>query len=60
MDGGDRGDRTERLRIVALWWWMLPVIGIPAALGAALSLVVLAGGVLLVLRAAREPPARTT
>lgn len=56
----DAAPEGRSLRVVALWWWMLPAIGIPAVLGAGLSLVVLAGGVLLVLRAAREPPAPAT
>lgn len=45
---------TQLLHVVALWWWLLPVVGIAWWIGAAFAAAVMAGGVLLVVRAARE------
>ncbi len=45
VQGGDPTDGKERLMIVAQWWWMLPVIGVPAILGLGVSLLALAFGI---------------
>jgi hypothetical protein len=37
------------LRVVAVWWWMLPAAHIPRIMGALLSLAAIAGGVVLIL-----------
>lgn len=42
---------SRALRIVNLWWWMLPAVGIPRAAGAAVSLALLLGGLWLIARA---------
>jgi hypothetical protein len=34
-------EALRTLRIVNLWWWMLPAVGIPRATGAAVSLALL-------------------
>ena len=48
------GSRT--LRIVNLWWWMLPAVGIPRAAGAAVSLALLIIGLWLIARALARAP----
>jgi hypothetical protein len=49
---------SRTLRIVNLWWWMLPAVGIPRAAGAAVSLALLILGLWLIARAlARAPDA---
>ena len=48
------GSRT--LRIVNLWWWMLPAVGIPRAAGAAVSLALLIIGLWLSGRALARAP----
>jgi hypothetical protein len=47
--------QTGLLHLVALWWWLLPVIGIPWWIGLGFSLVVLALGALLIRHAAAWP-----
>jgi hypothetical protein len=44
------------LRIVNLWWWMLPAVGIPRAAGAAVSLALLIIGLWLIGRALARAP----
>jgi hypothetical protein len=39
---------SRALRVVNLWWWMLPAVGIPRAAGAAVSLLLLIAGVWLI------------
>lgn len=47
-------EEQERMRIVALWWWILPAGGVPWYLGVLASVVcILAGASLLVLSARR-------
>lgn len=55
-DPDEQGPNDSLLKTVALWWWLLPVAGIPWVLGLLLSLVVIAAGVLVLVRAARGPP----
>jgi hypothetical protein len=43
------------LRIVAVWWWMLPLAGIPRAFGAAVSALLATTGLALIWRTWREP-----
>ncbi|HLK85074.1 MAG TPA: hypothetical protein VKT27_01085 [Candidatus Binataceae bacterium] len=42
---------SRALRIVNLWWWMLPAVGVPRIAGAAVSLALLIAGVWLIARA---------
>ncbi len=42
---------SRALRVVALWWWVLPVAGIPRWIGAFLSLLLIALGSVFVVRA---------
>jgi hypothetical protein len=51
---GSRGDPP--FPFVALWWWILPRAGIPAPLGLAASLLMIAGGLLVLRRTARAGP----
>jgi hypothetical protein len=44
------------LRSVALWWWLLPAAGIPAALGLMASVLMAGAGVRLLRRTARAGP----
>lgn len=44
---------SRALRIVAVWWWVLPVAHIPRIFGAAASLLLLVAGCLVLLRSAR-------
>ena len=48
------GSRT--LRIVNLWWWMLPAVGVPRVAGAAVSLALLIIGLWLIARALTRAP----
>lgn len=51
--------QSRALRVVALWWWVLPIVHIPRLLGAAASLVMVLIGGWLVVRArfpAADPP----
>jgi hypothetical protein len=52
----ERGPNDSLLKTVALWWWLLPVAGIPWALGLLLSVLVIGAGTLVLVRAARGPP----
>ena len=54
----DRPD-NRLLKTVALWWWVLPATGIPALVGAAIALLMAAGGAILILRLARGPSQTT-
>jgi hypothetical protein len=47
---------SRALRIVNLWWWMLPAVGIPRAAGAAVSLLLLLSGVCLIAAALARAP----
>jgi hypothetical protein len=52
--GNDAGRPDGKLlKTVALWWWALPIAGIPAWIGAVLMCFVLAAGGRFMLRAAR-------
>ena len=42
---------SRALRVVNLWWWMLPAVGIPRIAGAAVSLALLIAGLWLIARA---------
>jgi len=42
---------SRALRVVALWWWVLPVAGIPRWIGAALSFFLVALGLVFLARA---------
>jgi hypothetical protein len=52
---GEASDDTEAswrtLRVVAVWWWMLPLVRIPRALGAAVSGLIAITGLALIWRA---------
>ena len=54
---------SRALRVVAIWWWVLPVAGIPRIVGASTSLLmIVVGGVLLRRQfqsSAQEFPARS-
>lgn len=41
-------------KVVALWWWMLPGVGIPRIVGIVIALALIAAGALLLRRIARE------
>lgn len=48
------GDQEGRLmRVVAQWWWMLPALGLPAVLGASVSLALILCGAWLLARSVR-------
>ena len=47
---------SRALRIVNLWWWMLPAVGIPRAAGAAVSLLLLISGTWLIAAALARAP----
>jgi len=49
-------ESSRALRIVNLWWWMLPAVGIPRAAGAAVSLALLIVGLWLIARALARAP----
>lgn len=55
----ERGPNDSLLKTIALWWWLLPVAGVPWILGLLLSLLMIGAGVLVLVRAARGPPAAT-
>lgn len=46
----------QLIRTVALWWWVLPVAGIPWELGLLVALLVMGGGVIVLRRAGRGTP----
>lgn len=41
------------LRVVPLWWWFLPALGIPRSLGAAIALLLLCIGIAAIVRSIR-------
>jgi hypothetical protein len=43
---------SRALRVVAIWWWVLPIAHVPRIWGVAMSLVLLVSGFLLIRRAA--------
>jgi hypothetical protein len=49
-------ESSRTLRIVNLWWWMLPAVGIPRIAGAAISFVALMAGIWLIARALARAP----
>ncbi|HVB82197.1 MAG TPA: hypothetical protein VNE82_19875 [Candidatus Binataceae bacterium] len=49
-------ESSRTLRIVNLWWWMLPVLGIPRAAGAAVSFALLLMGLWLIAHALARAP----
>ncbi|HVA84537.1 MAG TPA: hypothetical protein VNF28_06515 [Candidatus Binataceae bacterium] len=49
-------ESSRALRIVNLWWWMLPAVGIPRIAGAAVSLALLIAGLWLIARALARAP----
>jgi hypothetical protein len=49
-------ESSRTLRIVNLWWWMLPAVGLPRIAGAAVSLVLLIIGLWLIARALARAP----
>ena len=44
------------LKTVALWWWLLPVAGVPWIAGLLLSLCAIGAGIAVLVRAARGSP----
>ena len=54
---------SRALRVVAVWWWVLPVAGIPRWIGIAVALLLLATGLWMVSKAVaacREEPVHST
>lgn len=51
-------EEQDLLKVVALWWWMLPGVGIPRVLGIAVFAAMLVAGALLLDAVRRLPPAR--
>lgn len=49
-------ETSRTLKIVNLWWWMLPALGIPRAAGAAVSSLLLICGLWLIARALARAP----
>jgi hypothetical protein len=49
-------ESSRTLRIVNLWWWMLPAVGIPRATGALVSVALLLLGLWLIVRAFARAP----
>jgi hypothetical protein len=49
-------ESLRTLKIVNLWWWMLPALGIPRAAGAAVSSALLICGLWLIARALARAP----
>lgn len=49
-------ESSRTLKIVNLWWWMLPALRIPRAAGAAVSAELLACGLWLIARALARAP----
>jgi len=47
-DGHLPAGQAPSNRIVALWWWMLPAVGIPRIVGIAVSMLFLLGGLLAI------------
>jgi len=42
---------SRALRVVALWWWVLPIVHIPRIIGAAVSLIMIFAGCWIIFRA---------
>lgn len=53
IDETQPADEQELHQVVALWWWMLPGVGIPRIVGILASLALVAGGVLILRTVAR-------
>jgi hypothetical protein len=51
-----RVESSRTLRVVNLWWWMLPAVGIPRIAGATVSSVLLIIGLWLIARALARAP----
>jgi hypothetical protein len=49
-------ESSRTLRVLNLWWWMLPAVGIPRIAGAAASLILLIAGLWLISRALARAP----
>jgi hypothetical protein len=49
-------ESSRALRIVNLWWWMLPAVGVPRVAGAAVSLALLIIGLWLIAHALARAP----
>jgi hypothetical protein len=49
-------ESSHTLRVVNLWWWMLPAVGIPRIAGAAVSLTLLIVGLWVIARALARAP----
>ena len=47
------GESDPLLEIVALWWWVLPALGVPWVLGLVVCLAMIGAGVWLIVRALR-------
>ncbi|OGJ85027.1 MAG: hypothetical protein A2268_16035 [Candidatus Raymondbacteria bacterium RifOxyA12_full_50_37] len=58
-NAGKETGEEEMQKVVALWWWMLPAVGIPRAVGMAVSLLLVLIG-FLIIRKAMLSPARST
>jgi hypothetical protein len=50
-------ETSRALRVVALWWWLLPAANVPRWIGATFSFVLAAVGVFLLRISALPPPA---
>jgi len=48
--------KAEVFRVVPLWWWMLPLVGVPRAAGALVSLILIAAGLIAFTRGWRALP----
>jgi hypothetical protein len=48
--------KAEVFRVVPLWWWMLPLVGVPRAAGAAVSLILIGAGLMAFARGWRGLP----
>jgi len=49
-------ENSRALRIVAIWWWVLPVAGIPRWIGIVVSLLLIAAGAFFLARSRLESP----
>lgn len=49
-------EQQELGKVVALWWWMLPIVGVPQLLGLGVALAMIAAGVALLRGVARAGP----
>lgn len=48
--------KAEVFRVVPLWWWMLPLVGVPRAAGAVVSLMLIGAGLMAFVRGWRVLP----